>query len=229
MHNFSNNAKASSFVEAELELASFWREEISASARTWDRAGCEALVASAAKDFEAATGVSLPWNLHIHGRWVSRAHGRSFPLDGRGPLSHEGEACLSEAARFAGWLRAAADHPPLVHLISRCTSDRGFNSLATTLNLYRLYDRYSPGAASRRLQAIRRRANEILAPTGSRVSWRALGYALERAPRATGKAATVAAATTLTGVSPSRGYKANREALMCRLRTVNHTSNDLDL
>ena len=160
-------------------------------ARTWNRQGVQSLVDEAKAYFEEVTGVELPYNLSTHGPWVGRSW-RSKLFEGR-------EEMVSYAARFAGWLRKAAELPGLVRLMERTTSPRGMNSPYTELWLYSLFDRFpSPHAAERKYWKVLNRANQILAPYGISVSYAGLAEALTgRNARRTGKAARVAAEETV--------------------------------
>lgn len=198
-----------------------WREDLRPSPdftprRSWDRPGVEALVEAGAADFETATGVWLPLNIAKDGPWDSYPkEGRIVEReDPRGAYQCEpGTAgrMVSEAARFGGFLRGIAADPLLVELVRRTTSPRGCNSLATTISLGILAERWTPGALSRQARQVRARANEVLAPYGLRVSWRALGQTLEHGPRRTGKAAVWATAMTL-GWDPCRWSYADARA-----------------
>ena len=195
-----------------------WRADLRPSydfspAPTWDRAGISALVSAAKAEFERAAGFALPHNLANDGQWVEYAWGRRHAV-------REYDA-IGEAARLAGFLRHAPQFPALVRLIERATSPRGINTPATTLSLGRLSLRWSPGAAERQIRAVTRRANEILAPAGARVSYAALAAALMRGPRTVGKAAVFAAAVTLKSDDwRIAGYRDARQWLAEHLATV---------
>lgn len=160
-------------------------------APTWNRQGVQGLVDEAKAHFEKVSGVSLPYNLSTHGPWV----GYSW----RNRLAEDKEEMVSYAARFAGWLKKAAELRGLVRLIARTTSTNGMNSPYTELDIYRLFDRFSsPHSAERKLWKVLHRANQILAPYGISVSYAGLAYAMSHGDRRTGKSARRAAEATVS-------------------------------
>lgn len=222
---------------------------------TWDRAGVHALVDGAAQEFARVTGHSLPENLSTHGCGSGAAWGKKHPraegvvrvIDrpANRPFAEFFGASVepaaarivhtagytdpvAEAARLAGFLRAAPQFPVLRELITRTTSVRGVNSPRTTLHLFKVAERWSPGAAERQLRAVKARANEILSPAGLRVSWRALGDVLAEGPRQVGKAAVCAAAGTLQGYGAPLTYREGRKTLAERMRTVSSVARQDD-
>jgi hypothetical protein len=161
--------------------------------RTWNRFGLEALVAAAISFFQSATGVNLPWNLPTHGPWVGYPKYRRH-------LTDEVERMVESAARFAGWLRAAAKLPAVVWLVAKATSNTGMNSPYTVIDLWSFSALWpSPGRLNRTIVKVRERANQILEPYGLKVSGRAVAVTLARkgGQRAIGKAAREAAASTI--------------------------------
>lgn len=141
---------------------------------TWDRSGLDAIASVAIADFERETDVYLPHNLSIHGPYVWASWSRRYPLDS------DGERIVDETARFCGWIRSATKFPVLVRLMEKTTSTNGVNSPYTTLDVWRMAKHQpSPGRAARFLLGIRRRANQILKAYGLRVSWEALGNAMQ--------------------------------------------------
>ncbi|NCC40899.1 MAG: hypothetical protein EOM21_15920 [Gammaproteobacteria bacterium] len=230
-------------VEAQSYLSgrADWREALRPapmifSSATWDRPGCEKLVADAKDAFTEATGIRLPYNLEVHGPWVN------FPAEGRiveilgseNPRSsytcREGttDRMVGTAARVSGWLKGAAKSRFLTKMLEKSTSHRGMFSPATSIDVYRLVDRYTPGAAERRGRAVKERADEILSPYGLKCSWRGVGSALTYGAKATGKAATTAAAVTLGFDAQRSSYKAARSFLASVSRTVSSREDDTD-
>lgn len=184
--------------EVAKEIAN-WRTENSAAIRqsvaprrpSWNRYGMQKLVGTAIKYFELYTGVNLPWNLASWGPY------RGYSLHPK-KREYENKEVFNQAARFGGWIMAAAHIPGLVTFIAKTTSQRGVNSPHTYLDLWRAAERFpSPHRFYRRLCAVRRRANQILHPYGVNVSNHALAIALQFGPNRTGKAARKAAADTL--------------------------------
>jgi hypothetical protein len=115
-------------------------------------------------------------------------------------LQEEAQEMVSVAARFAGWLRAAATLPALTWLVAKATSSAGMNSPYTAVNLYDLAKAWpSPGRLARTIAQVRARANEILKPYGLRVSARAIALVVIRKgdQRAIGKMARRAASGTV--------------------------------
>jgi hypothetical protein len=208
---------------------------------SWDRPGVEALVEDAKNSFYERTGIRLPHNLHVHGPWVN------YPVAGRIVESQEDnqrpsatynpyrcpqgtkEKMVSTAARLAGWLGQAAESRFLRRVLEKGTSYNGVNSPATVIDLYRLVERYSPGAAERRGRTIQRRAAEILRPYGLSPSYKGIGAALAYGSKAIGKAAVLAAAVTL-GHDPqiSGGYRTARAFLASVSRTVKSETDTTD-
>ncbi len=158
---------------------------------TWDRNGLEMIAEEAIRFFQYETGVNLPYNLSVHGPYVSFPH-KKKQREGRDEM-------VSEVARFCGWIRTAVQFPMLVKLVKKTTSSNGVNSPYTTTDLWAVTRHWqSPGAASRFLGKVRWRANQILRPYGLSVSWKALGEILEKdSHHRVGKAAHKAAGETV--------------------------------
>ena len=178
---------------------------------SWSREGLESLVASAMIDFvqkageifttwngEAAYTQPLPHNL-AKGPWLHMPR----MLGGR-PAYHErkfeegGMEYVQRAARFAGWLRGAAEFPRLARAIAHCVSPRGQNSYRTHVNLWDLaLATKSPGRADRQFAAVRAAANTHLAAYGLRVQWGEVAKAVIRHPTRVNRGALKAAAATI--------------------------------
>lgn len=135
----------------------------------------------------------LPYNLYRHGPAVGE---HRFP---RGFVDPD-KKVLILYARFGGWLKKAKDSPVCSRLrwfISRTTSPSGVGSPYTMLDLWRVVEAFSsPEAATRKLCAIRARANQILSGYGVSVSNSALASVMGKFRR-TGKGARLAAEITL--------------------------------
>jgi hypothetical protein len=134
---------------------------------------------------------SLPYNLYKAGPLIGLPYGRR--LDGV-------QSAVGHYARVGGFLGRAATSPvarPLVTFIKKVTTPNGQNSPYTRLDVSGLPAAFgSPEAASRKLVAVRRRANQILGGYGVCVSNASLAGVMTRY-RATGKAARIAAMITL--------------------------------
>lgn len=104
-----------------------------------------------------------------------------------------------EIRRFCGWIKAAAEFPVLVRLISRSTSRRGQNSPYTYVDLWDLATAHpSPGHFARFLVKVRNRASQILEPYGLRPSWVAMAKIFLRSSQtAVGKTAVKVAGETV--------------------------------
>jgi len=170
---------------------------------TWSREGLEAMVESAMADFNKTIGVEsyhspLPWNL-AKGPW------RHMPrtLGGRTAFHErkreEGDKeYVARAARFAGWLRKAAEFPRLVKAMSKIASSKGQNSPYTYVDLWDLAQATrSPGRADRQIAAVRAAANQHLAAYGLRVRWGEVARAVIKHPTRINRAALKAAAATI--------------------------------
>ncbi len=153
------------------------------------RVGAELLMKDGVRKFEIWTSINLPYNVgYLNG------------YQHRGAFKDPGREALIFAARFGGWLKRAAISPAcgaLRSLMGKTMSVRGVNSPRTTLDLQKVVKvQHSPETANRRLVAVRRRANEILAPYGVSVSNAAVAHSLSNRS-AVGKAARNAAKHTL--------------------------------
>ena len=195
--------------------------EIRRTLPSWNKEGLEALVSSAKKDFEAQTGVALPWNLEIWGPYVG------FPRKRYHLIARRNEM-VEDAARFAGWLRYVAENhkrlPLVMKLIERTVSSRGMNSPRTHLDLWRLVERHpSPGRLEHILRKLKISANQILEPYGLKVSWRGIALALQWGDRRTRRAAFFAAAETVTHVFRPRYQLRGRKEILpaaCALKAA---------
>ena len=197
MENFS---LASAMMEAEdATLAT--RESRRAGTRHISGEGIFSLEQSGVTFFEEATGHTMPHNLVasdfrsnlvVAGYRLNRNAGRRMPIE-------EADELIIRAARFGGWLKAAAGLRGVRKLIQKTQSDRGINSPYTTINLRALMARFpSPGNLERMLWAVKIRAEAILsAYTGDmKPSWINIGLAA-MANRRVGKAAVIAVALQL--------------------------------
>jgi hypothetical protein len=157
-----------------------------------NRDGAEALAAYGIHYYERVAEAELPWNLLWHG--PTQYHPR------RGSFSDPENRVLTHCARMGGWLMKAADSPmcaPLRRFITKVTSCKGVNSPRTMLDLWGVVGVFnSPETATRKLCAIRQRANQMLENYGLSVSNHGLAVAMKKF-RATGKGARVAALVTL--------------------------------
>jgi hypothetical protein len=161
---------------------------------TWSREGLEALVKSAMIDFHCKSCASpLPWNLF-------KILDGPYTLNGRTAFYErlEGDDRVAEAARFAGWLKGAAEFPRLVNAIRHIVSGRGVNSSYTYVSLWTFAKATrSPGRADRQFAAVRTAANTHLAAYGLRVQWGEVARAVIKHPTRVNRAALKAAAATI--------------------------------
>lgn len=185
-----------------------WRRDLRPKGRvvagtTGDRAGIEALIASAAAEAERQLGVALPWNTHKQHGLSNRPHDRTLyevanPTQADEVPTGTITAAVEHAARLSGFLRHGPDYPMVRRLMQRGLSGRGTNSPASPLVLENLTHRWrSPGQLDRHLRKVQRRANEILTPLGMKVSWHGLASAASFGSKRIGKAALIAAASTV--------------------------------
>lgn len=147
----------------------------------------------------------LPWNLAWgeYSSWAGMPRWRNFRQSDQLPEWHASSKqfanygkLLECAARFAGWLKTLAWFYGAVRVIE-ATQGSGVGSPYTTVNLYKLFDRWpSPHRLERTIWKARARANQVLRPYGLRVSWSALGQALAQ-HSAVGKIALWAAEETV--------------------------------
>lgn len=172
-----------------------------ASRTTWSRAGLEELIAKAISEFEEVARVRvrgvrhhvrLPYNLTTYGPW--QGYSRSGFHCGK-----ERDGMVETAARMVGFLRAVArnNYSMIIRLFSR-TLGKGMNSRVTTLDIYSLVTRWSPGRLNKVIRKVRDRANNILSAYGLRVSWRAIAQVVSGAERRIGKMAIKACALSIT-------------------------------
>jgi hypothetical protein len=126
------------------------------------------------KDYTQQTGQLWPYN---------QSSSVLFPGAGKSRLPRpDYHNDLATAGRMAGWLHTVARHPgchTLRRLIAEGVSIHGVNSRRNWLDigLLMLYHP-SPQRLGRKIVAIARRADQILAPYGVKVSWIGLAYAL---------------------------------------------------
>ena len=174
--------------------------------RTWSRSGVEALAQSA---LDLPPEVQWSYNTAQYGPWIG------WPNRAR-RLTARRDDMVSHAARLYGWLRTVADgrhgaFRPVVRFLQRCHRGRGHNSPTTLLDIHDLVRRWpSPHRFVRWMTRTIQRADQILAPYGVRVSWRALAAAVS-ARRRVGKAARAAKV---------RAAIADRERLIRRVAAV---------
>ncbi len=159
----------------EIGEAMDWRGNVYAGSTqpgwkpSWDRAGVEALVDSAKEYYEYKAGRELPYNLAIHGPWVSYPTKCSF---------WEGaEEMVGTAARMASWLKIIADenYVGLQRLFEKNLGRR--TSRRTNIcYIYKLLEAWnSPRTAENIFWKSYRRAWQILKPFGLAPSWKAVG------------------------------------------------------
>ncbi len=160
---------------------------------------------------EAGFQDNLPWNLsnmvnagQAPGRYRRHEDGKVI------------DRAVRNVARFCGWLRAvgAGKFPAIKKVIAKTHSSRGMNSPRTTIEFWRLVEKFpSPGGLERKLWAVRERAEAIFtAYEGQKPSWRAIAAALLVEARI-GKAAIIAVAGTISGKS-FRSYREARQWLV---------------
>jgi hypothetical protein len=170
---------------------------------TWTREGLELLAESAIADFERAIGKEgwkspLPWNL-AKGPWLHMPRTLGGRVAYHERKFEEGEReYVHRAARFAGWLRGAAEFPRLVRAIEHVVSPKGQNSPYTHIDLWALaLATRSPGRADRQFAAVRAAANQHLTAYGLRVRWGAVAQAMVKHPTRVNRPALKAAAETI--------------------------------
>lgn len=156
---------------------------------SWERNGLQPLVEDAIHKFTRSTGIYLPYNLESWGPYRD-SRWREKHFDNMG--------VVEETARFAGWLKAAANIRELRWLISKALCARGMGSPYQQVNLWDFVKRNrSPHKLARFIRRTRQRSNQLLRAYGIKVS----GYGLLRSILDTnipvGKAAMKAAALTI--------------------------------
>jgi hypothetical protein len=205
----SKKLSASEVFEAEN-----WREELSAPEPTVNKNGLSSIVVKAMEEYSTVAKhchgrkfVHLPWNMAwwVSPPWANLPRWKNLRQSDPLPERYHVENCekfsncgelLTYAARFAGWLKTLAWFYGSVRVIE-ATQGPGVGSPYTTVNLYRLFERWpSPHRLERQIWKARARANQILKPYGLSVSWSALGQAMLR-HSVVGKIALWAAEETL--------------------------------
>lgn len=201
---FTKNLTASEVFEAEN-----WREELSVSqAPTVNKNGLSSIVEKAMDEYCHGKKMHLPWNMAwcdfppwaYLPRWKNFRQSDPLPegyfVRNREQFATTGEL-LTYAARFGGWLKMLGWSYGAVRAIEATQANRGVCSPYTTVNLYRLFERWpSPHRLERQIWKVRERANQILRPYGLSVSWSALGQAMVQ-NSAVGKVALWAAEETV--------------------------------
>ncbi len=133
-----------------------------------------------------------------------------------------------EFARFGGWLKAAATLPALRRLILRTQSPNGVYSPHTTVPLWKLSKKfYSPGGLERKLRAVKRRAQAIIATydEGTQPSWAGIAHGLMTAEKLE-KAAIIAAASSLSeSWEPFASYREAKKWLV-KLHSCSDTDHE---
>jgi len=174
----------------------------------------------AIKEFEATTGISLPWNLNKVNEWggISKID-ESLDFHPREGVQELVRTCT----QLAGWLRAAAKLPGVTRMLGRTQSPNGMGSPYTTVNLWDFVAKNpSPGRLERQLWKVRRRAQKILSAWEGdyHPSWASIARAL-CVTKSIGKAAVIVAVDTLTDIRDDNGnyrkidnYKEAREILV---------------
>jgi len=131
----------------------------------------------------------------------------TYQLEPEGGYLPEGEAdrLIEKYTHMGDWLKKSVNFPGLCDLLLE--TQGGCNSDEHEIGMYLwafVATCPNPARAERRLWAVRERAAQILSGTGVMPSWAALGNALI-CNAATGKAAVIAAAMTLSAESPKTG------------------------
>lgn len=131
----------------------------------------------------------------------------TFQLEPEGGYLPEEEAdkLVGLYTHMGDWLKKSVNFPGLCDLLLE--TQGGCNSDEHEIGMYLwafVATCPNPARAERRLWAVRERAAQILSRTGVMPSWTALGNALI-CNAATGKAAVIAAAMTLSAESPKTG------------------------
>ncbi|MBX2809413.1 MAG: hypothetical protein KTR20_12365 [Cellvibrionaceae bacterium] len=142
---------------------------------------------------------------------------RHIPAGGMLP-HHKATKTLTEAARFGGWLKAAASCPILTKVVLKTQSSKGVDSPHTKVDLWKLIKRFpSPHGFANRFLRVKKLANERLAPfikdKKQSVSTAAIVVALV-SNTAVGKAATIAVALHLQNYIEIISYKTARNRLV---------------
>lgn len=153
--------------------------------------------------FEEVTNVRcLPYNLLFSESQNLTVAGYRHNYATTKPYSMEqGDLLIEKAARFGGWLKAAAKLPAVRKLLQKSQSRNGVNSPWTKIDLRDLVAHFpSPGALERRLWAVKKRAEAILLAYegGIKPSWVNIVRGL-MADKSVGKAAIIAVANQLSG------------------------------
>jgi hypothetical protein len=131
------------------------------------------------------------------------------------------ETAVRDAKHAARWLQKVArspeKYPLVVKVVKNHTSPRGLYAKRNKINLFQIIRLGTPEWLERKMRAVRKRCEEILAPfppMERKLPWYKVMLALCESKR-TGKAAVVAAAMAL-GASkefPFKGFRCWREAL----------------
>lgn len=193
---FGNLKKVAARARADLAFEARSAERV--GMRFVSVEGIAALVREATNIFEfKVSGSSLPWNLD--GRTST---GYLWELDsrvGRWLPREEADALIERTARFAGWLKAAAELPHLRRMIRATQSGRGVGSARTTIDLWGVVKKFpAPDSLNGQLRHVQWRADMIIRAYRDdlRVSWQSVMKALMQTTRV-GRAAVIAVATSL--------------------------------
>jgi hypothetical protein len=193
---------------------------------SWDRAGVEKLVNSAKEYYEYKTGKELPYNLAVHGPWVSCPNGYKLWEDDRFD-SPSAEEMVGIAARMASWLKIIADDS-LVGLqrIMEKNLGYGMNASWTRISPYNFLNVWnSPHTAEKMFWKAYRRAWQILKPFGLAPSWEAVGQVMtaSNVSHLVGKMAFAIAAKTVNQVLSFRinkNFSGNSIQILVKARGV---------
>ncbi len=132
-------------------------------------------------DLTTCKGV-IPYNFMTHAPWKG---GRECTLD----------EALEAASRLSGWMVAATRFPVLMSGLLCSMSYDGMGSPKTKVNLWKVYQRRSPGEVARRMVGINTRAKAILGASTEKWPTREIVLKLAIGKLPVRKAAIVAAST----------------------------------
>lgn len=126
----------------------------------------------------------VPYNFMGYAPW--KVHGKCTV----------GEA-VDVAARLSGWMVAATKFPVLMAGLRFSMHWDGMDSPKTTINLWKVYDRRSPGEAARRMRAINEKARVLLGNSTDKWPSRTIVLKLALGKLPVRKAAIIAACTCM--------------------------------
>jgi len=163
-----------------------WKKDV-APARAMTRSRITRPLTKAIEIVRGASG-NVPWNFGNHSTPLA-GHRYSESLEGRDDLPE----LIRAYRRASGWLRAIPEHPGLLSLFDRTSSQNGENSPYTRLDwiaiAFKAVDGnrwdggLSPGRLYRKARAIQRKAQKIMGRNSDKkngiAAWRAVPLAVK--------------------------------------------------